>query len=29
MDQLKAAFEIKAKELCLPKTYSTLDKKMG
>ena len=28
MDQLKAAFEIKAKELCLPKTYSTLDKKM-
>ena len=28
MDQLKAAFEIKAKELCLPKTYSTLEKKM-
>jgi len=28
MDQLKAAFEVKAREVCLPKTYKTLDKKI-
>ena len=28
MDKLKADFEIKAKELCLPKTYKTLSKKL-
>ena len=28
MDQLKVDFEVKAKELCSPKTYSTLDKKI-
>ena len=28
MDQLKADFEVKAKELCSPKTYDTLDKKI-
>ena len=28
MDKLKADFEIKAKELCLPKTYNTLDRKI-
>ena len=26
--QLKVDFEVKAKELCSPKTYSTLDKKI-
>ena len=28
MNQLKSDFEIKAKEVCLPKTYETLDKKI-
>ena len=28
MDKLKADFEVSAKELCLPKNYSTLDKKI-
>ena len=28
MDQLKSDFEIKAKEVCLPKTYEALDKKI-
>ena len=28
MDKLKADFEVNAKELCLPKNYSTLDKKI-
>ena len=28
MDQLKADFEVKAKELCSPKAYDTLDKKI-
>ena len=28
MDKLKSDFEIKAKEVCLPKTYETLDKKI-
>jgi len=28
MDQLKSDFEVKAKEICLPKTYETLDKKL-
>ena len=28
MDKLKADFEVKAKEVCSPKTYATLDKKI-
>ncbi len=28
MDKLKSDFEVKAKEVCLPKTYETLDKKI-
>ena len=28
MDQLKADFEVKAKEICLPKAYATLDNRI-
>ena len=28
MDKLKSDFEVKAQELCAPKTYETLDKKI-
>ena len=28
MDKLKTDFEVKAEEVCLPKSYSTLDKKI-
>ena len=28
MDKLKADFEVRAKEVCLPKTYNTLDKRI-